>query len=441
MNQEKISALVQAQRDYFNSNATKPLAFRKAQLQRLKAMFVENSAAILEALFQDLNKPTNEAQLTEVDMLVHEIDFMLENLDEFAKPKAVERSALTEAIMGATSESQIIYEPYGIFLNISPWNYPFNLSFSPIIGAMAAGNTIILKPSEFTVQASALMAKLVSQYFEPRYFTVVEGDVSVNQRLLEEKFDYIFFTGSVPVGRIIMAAAAKHLTPVTLELGGKSPCIVDETADLKVAAERMLFGKLFNSGQTCIAPDYLLVQESVKDKLVEQIRQTLAGIYQGKNPTEIVDHVKVVSQRHYDRLKAFLSNGDIVIGGECNDAAHKIGFTLLDNITWDSPVMQEEIFGSILPMMTFKTLDEAIAMVKANAKPLALYFFTQDKANEEKMLSEVSFGGGCINDTFMHVTQGGLPFGGVGDSGMGAYHGAHSFYALSHAKGIVKRVI
>ncbi|AFU19677.1 aldehyde dehydrogenase family protein [Actinobacillus suis] len=440
MNQQQIANLVQAQRDFFNSNATKPLAFRKAQLQRLKAMLIENDQAILTALFNDLNKPESEARLTEIDMLVHEIDFMLENLDELAKPKSAGQSEITEMVMGAKVDAQIIYEPYGVFLNISPWNYPIQLSISPIIGAMAAGNTIILKPSEFTVHSSALLAKLVAEYFEPNYFTVVEGDVAVNQQLLTEKFDYIFFTGSVPVGKIVMAAAAKHLTPVTLELGGKSPCIVDETADLKLAAERILFGKVFNSGQTCIAPDYLLVQENVKDRLVEEIRQRINAIYQGKNPTEIADHVKVVTPRHYQRLKAFLNDGRVLVGGEYNDETSKLAFTLIDEVNWQSPVMQEEIFGSIFPMLTFKTMNEAIAQVKANAKPLALYLFTQDKATEEQVLNEVSFGGGCINDTFMHVTHAGLPFGGVGDSGMGGYHGAHSFYEMSHGKSVIKRI-
>ncbi|MDE8034476.1 aldehyde dehydrogenase family protein [Actinobacillus equuli subsp. equuli] len=440
MNQQQIANLVQAQRDFFNSNATKPLAFRKAQLQRLKAMLIENDQAILTALFNDLNKPESEARLTEIDMLVHEIDFMLENLDELAKPKSAGQSAITEMVMGAKADAQIIYEPYGVFLNISPWNYPIQLSISPIIGAMAAGNTIILKPSEFTVHSSALLAKLVAEYFKPNYFTVVEGDVAVNQQLLTEKFDYIFFTGSVPVGKIVMAAAAKHLTPVTLELGGKSPCIVDETADLKLAAERILFGKVFNSGQTCIAPDYLLVQESVKDRLVEEIRQRINAIYQGKNPTEIADHVKVVTPRHYQRLKAFLNDGRVLVGGEYNDETSKLAFTLIDEVNWQSSVMQEEIFGSIFPMLTFKTMNEAIAQVKANAKPLALYLFTQDKATEEQVLNEVSFGGGCINDTFMHVTHAGLPFGGVGDSGMGGYHGAHSFYEMSHGKSVIKRI-
>ncbi|EFX92244.1 aldehyde dehydrogenase (NAD) family protein [Actinobacillus ureae ATCC 25976] len=410
------------------------------QLQRLKAMLIENDQAILTALFNDLNKPESKARLTEIDMLVHEIDFMSENLDELAKPKSAGQSEITEMVMGTKADAQIIHEPYGVFLNISPWNYPILLSISPIIGAMAAGNTIILKPSEFTVHSSAILAELIAEYFEPKYFTVVEGDVAVNQQLLTEKFDYIFFTGSVQVGKIVMAAAAKHLTPVTLELGGKSPCIVDETADLKLAAERILFGKVFNSGQTCIAPDYLLIQENVKDRLVEEIRQRINAIYQGKNPTEIADHVKVVTPRHYQRLKAFLNDGQVLVGGEYNDETSKLAFTLIDEVNWQSPVMQEEIFGSIFPMLTFKTMNEEIAQVKANAKPLALYLFTQDKATEEQVLNEVSFGGGCINDTFMHVTHAGLPFGGVGDSGMGGYHGAHSFYEMSHGKSVIKRI-
>lgn len=433
-----IPSLIQAQRNFFAKGATKSLSFRKEQLLRLKALLEENTQAIIEALKTDLNKPADQVMLAEISPLIHEIDYMLENLDRLAAPKDVESPETLSFFGTGEYHSQIIYEPYGVTLNISPWNYPIQLSISPIIGAIAAGNTVVLKPSEFTAATSALLNRLVAQYFVPEFFVVIEGDVAVNQALLAEKFDYIFFTGSVPVGRIVMAAASKHLTPVTLELGGKSPFIVDKSANLEQAAESLIFGKTFNSGQTCIAPDYLLVQQDVKAEFVAILKQKLQQKF-GDNPFE--NYAKVVSERHYLRIKSFLNDGKIVAGGLFNDETHQMLMTVLDGVTWESPVMQDEIFGSVLPMLTFNGFDEAIERILAQPKPLALYCFTETEENATAVLSQVSFGGGAINSCFLHFFNHNLPFGGVGDSGIGSYHGDRSFYELSHEKAVVTRKI
>lgn len=433
-----IQTKIQQQRDFFATGATKDTTFRKTQLLRLKALLEENTPAICAALKADLNKPVEQVMLAEISPLIHEIDYMLENLDRLVAPKNVESPDSLKLFGTGEYSSQIIYEPYGVTLNISPWNYPFQLSISPIIGAIAAGNTCVLKPSEFTEHSSALMARLVADYFAPEFFTVIEGDVSVNQALLAEKFDYIFFTGSVPVGRIVMEAASKNLTPVTLELGGKSPFIVDKCANLDQAANSLIFGKTFNSGQTCIAPDYLLVHADVKAEFVAILKQKLQTQF-GDNPWE--NYAKVVSERHYLRIKNFLKDGTIVAGGLFNDETHQILMTVLDDISWESPVMQDEIFASVLPMITFTQFDDAIAQIVVQPKPLALYCFTENETHKAKVLSQVSFGGGAINSCFLHFFNHNLPFGGVGNSGMGSYHGDRSFYELSHEKAVVVRKI
>ena len=331
-----------------------------------------------------------------------------------------------------------MYEPYGRVLNIAPWNYPFQLCIAPIVGAMAAGNTVILKPSEYAPQTSAVVAKLFAEYFEPQYIAVIEGGVETTQILLQHQFDYIFFTGSTAVGKIVMRAASEHLTPVTLELGGKSPCIIDSTADIAQAAKRIMWGKALNSGQTCIAPDYIWVHESVKTQLVQAMQQAVTEMY-GTNPLQNPDYPRMINQKHYHRVKAFLQDGTIVVGGDVNDTTLQISPTVLTDVTWQSPVMQEEIFGAVLPLMTFNNIDQVISDIKAHAKPLALYLFTKDSTVEDKVLNLVPFGGGCVNDTLMHIANHHLPFGGVGASGMGAYHGEFSFYTFSHAKAILKR--
>lgn len=437
-----IQSLIHAQRQFFQSGATKPLDFRKIQLSRLGAMLSENQDAILHALKLDLNKPTEHAYLSEIAPLLHEIHMLSEHLYELAQPKTVASPDELQFLGKGEYQSQIIYEPFGVTLNISPWNYPVQLALSPVIGAISAGNTAILKPSELTPNTSSLLVKLVADYFEPDIFAVVEGGIETNQALLQEKFDYIFFTGSVAVGKIVMKSASEHLTPVTLELGGKSPFIVDKSANLQEAVQSLIFGKVLNSGQTCIAPDYVLIDNLVKDEFIQMVHHALIQTF-GKNPftNAQTDYAKIVSPRHYERLKNFLTDGKIVAGGAFDDEKQQILMTLLDEVSWDSPVMNEEIFGSITPVLGFDDLDTALVTISQRAKPLALYMFAQDEKAVEKTLSQISFGGGVVNGVLAHFANPNLPFGGVGESGMGAYHGKHSFYTFSHQKSVVKRTI
>lgn len=430
---ERIDNLVKKQREFFKTGATLPKEFREQQLNTLKKAVLAYDKKIEQALYQDLKKSAMESYTTEIAVVLEEISYLQKNLASLMKPKAVDSS-----VVHFPAKSYILYEPYGMVLNIAPWNYPFQLSIAPVIGAIAAGNTAIIKPSEYAVHTSAVIAEMVAEYFDEALLAVVEGDVEVNKTLLEHKFDYIFFTGSVPVGKIIMQAASQHLTPVTLELGGKSPCIVDKTADIAQAAKRIMWGKTLNAGQTCIAPDYLLVHTSVKDQLIDELKNAVTSLF-GANPLQSADYPKMISQRHYERVKRFLQDGKAVIGGQVSDDTHQISPTVLDEVTWDSPVMQEEIFGAVLPILTFNDIEAVISEVTERAKPLALYLFTKDPSVEERVLTRISFGGGCVNDTLMHIANQHLPFGGVGDSGMGAYHGDASFYTFSHAKGILKR--
>lgn len=430
---ERIAEIVSKQRQFFKTGGTLPQAFREEQLNKLRKAIIAYEKPIQQALHQDLNKSAMEAYTTEIAFLLEEISQLQKQLCGLMKPKAVD-----SGVLQFPAKSYILQEPYGLVLNIAPWNYPFQLSIAPVIGAIAAGNTVIIKPSEFAPHTSNVIAKMIGEFFEESYLAVVEGDVEVNQTLLTHKFDYIFFTGSTNVGKIVMRAASEHLTPVTLELGGKSPCIVDKTADIAQAAKRIMWGKTLNAGQTCIAPDYLLVHNDVKDELITELRRALQGMF-GANPLQSQDYPKMISQRHYERVKAFLQDGTAVIGGQVSDATHQISPTVLEGVSWDSPVMQEEIFGAVLPLMTYHDIDQVISEINERAKPLALYLFTKDGSVEDKVLSRVSFGGGCVNDTLMHITNSQLPFGGVGDSGMGAYHGAASFHTFSHAKGILKR--
>ena len=430
---EQIAHILSAQNQFFQSGATLAQAFRVKQLTTLKQAIHAYHEQIETALKQDLNKSVMETYVSEVALVLDEIDFMLKHLAHLMKPKHVKTPT-----SHFPAKSLIMYEPYGRVLNIAPWNYPFQLCIAPIVGAMAAGNTVILKPSEYAPQTSAVVAKLFAEYFEPQYIAVIEGGVETTQILLQHQFDYIFFTGSTAVGKIVMRAASEHLTPVTLELGGKSPCIIDSTADIAQAAKRIMWGKALNSGQTCIAPDYIWVHESVKTQLVQAMQQAVTEMY-GTNPLQNPDYPRMINQKHYQRVKAFLQDGTIVVGGDVNDTTLQISPTVLTDVTWQSPVMQEEIFGAVLPLMTFNNIDQVISDIKAHAKPLALYLFTKDSTVEDKVLNLVPFGGGCVNDTLMHIANHHLPFGGVGASGMGAYHGEFSFYTFSHAKAILKR--
>lgn len=425
--------LTKKQLSFFNSGKTKDVAFRIETLKKLRELVVRHEDDILKAVKADLNKPEMEAKRAEVGLVLSEIDFAVENLAEWASPKEVETPSTH-----AGAKSYIYQDPYGLALVIAPWNYPFQLAVSPVVGAIAAGNCVVLKPSELTPHTSSLLAKMFNENFPEEYLTVVEGEVETSTALLKENFDYIFFTGSTMVGKIVAEAAAKHLTPVTLELGGKSPTIVHEDANIEEAAKRIARGKFANAGQTCVAPDYILVQRNVKDELLANLKQIVTNTY-GEDVSQNLDFPHVVSEKHFDRLNSFLTNGDIVFGGKTDRSRLFIEPTVLDNISWEDNVMQDEIFGPILPVIVYDEISEVIQAIVKRPKPLALYLFSEDEAVQDHILNSVSFGGGSINDTINHMTSHYLPFGGVGDSGMGAYHGKASFDTFSHAKSILKR--
>ena len=425
--------LTKKQLSFFNSGKTKDVAFRIETLKKLRELVVRHEDDILKAVKADLNKPEMEAKRAEVGLVLSEIDFAVENLAEWAAPKEVETPSTH-----AGAKSYIYQDPYGLALVIAPWNYPFQLAVSPVVGAIAAGNCVVLKPSELTPHTSSLLAKMFNENFPEEYLTVVEGEVETSTALLKENFDYIFFTGSTMVGKIVAEAAAKHLTPVTLELGGKSPTIVHEDANIEEAAKRIARGKFANAGQTCVAPDYILVQRNVKDELLANLKQVVTNTY-GEDVSQNLDFPHVVSEKHFDRLSSFLTNGDIVFGGKTDRSRLFIEPTVLDNISWEDNVMQDEIFGPILPVIVYDEISEVIEAIVKRPKPLALYLFSEDEAVQDHILNSVSFGGGSINDTINHMTSHYLPFGGVGDSGMGAYHGKASFDTFSHAKSILKR--
>jgi len=430
---ENYQDLLTKQRTYFLTGETKSVSFRINTLNTLKSLVQKHEQDILDAVKQDLNKSELEAKRAEVGLVIGEIDFMVENLEEWAATKEVPTPASHEG-----AKSFIQPEPYGSALVIAPWNYPFQLAVTPLVGAIAGGNTAVLKPSELTPKTSALLSTLINDNFPEEYLHVVEGEVETSTALLKEDFDYIFFTGSTGVGKIVAEAAAKHLTPTTLELGGKSPTIVHEDANLDEAAQRIARGKFANAGQTCVAPDYLLVHSSVKDELMSKFKEVITASY-GENIVENPNFGHVVSERHFDRLVGFLDNGSIVTGGKHDRDNLIIEPTILDDISWDDSVMQDEIFGPILPVMTFDSLDEIIEPIVKRPKPLALYLFSDDEAVQDQILSTISFGGGSINDTINHMTSHYLPFGGVGDSGMGAYHGKASFDTFTHFKSVLKR--
>ncbi len=431
MTVSSIPALVRQQRAFFSTGRTKPIEFRIAQLQKLKQAIIDHQDAIVEAVKVDLGRPALEAYF-EIGTL-SELNLALKNLKSWMKPQRVGSS-----IDQFPSSAWIQPDPLGVALIIGPWNYPFQLMMAPLVGAIAAGNCAVLKPSEHAAQTSKVVAKIIASTFAPEYVAVVEGDAEVSQQLLAEKYDHIFFTGGTSIGRIIMAAAAKHLTPVTLELGGKSPCIVDTEIKVEYAARRIVWGKFINAGQTCIAPDYLLVDRRIKDELMIAIKQCIQEFF-GEDPAQSNSYGRIISQRHLDRLAGFLDSGEIAVGGQTDRESRYFAPTILDNVSWDSPVMQEEIFGPILPVLTYESLDEAIALINDRPKPLALYLFSSNKDKQEQVLGSTSSGGVCLNDTVMQVGVATLPFGGVGESGMGSYHGKASFDTFSHFKSVLKK--
>ncbi|MDO4312686.1 MAG: aldehyde dehydrogenase [Eubacteriales bacterium] len=426
--------MLHAQRAYFQRGECKDVNFRIRQLKNLNQWICEHEQEITDALYQDLNKSAFEAYATEIGIVKEEIKYTLKHIRKWASPKRV-RTPITQF----PSKSFIYPEPYGVVLIMSPWNYPFQLTIAPLVGAICAGNCAVVKPSAYSPNTTRVMAEMIRELFPAEYITVVEGGREANQALLDEKFDYIFFTGSVNVGRYVMEKASAHLTPVSLELGGKSPCIVDETADLKLAAKRIVWGKFLNCGQTCVAPDYILVQRSVKDKLVKQIARYIKKMY-GKDVFQNVEYPKMINGKHFDRVAGLMQEAHILSGGHSDRASLKIEPTILDQVTWESPVMQEEIFGPLLPVLTFYDMQEVIQMVNARPRPLALYYFTKDKGREAEVLKNISYGGGCINDTVVHLATSHMPFGGVGNSGMGGYHGKDSFDTFTHKKSIMKKL-
>ncbi len=429
-----ISELVNKQREFFMKGTTLEYSFRLAALQKLSAAITEMEPEIVAALTSDLNKSGIEGFMTEIGTVQGEIKYAIRNLSKWMKKEKVKTSLLL-----FPAKCYAVPEPFGVALIMSPWNYPFMLSISPLVGAIAAGNCSVIKPSAYTPTVAGIIEKLVKRCFDEEYCAVVLGSRKENTELLEQKFDYIFFTGSMAVGRVVMAAASKHLCPVTLELGGKSPVIVDETADIDLAAKRLVFGKYMNAGQTCVAPDYVLVHKSKKTELIDKLRHHISHCYPKDSSGAVIDYPCIVNEKHFERLCGLMQNETVAIGGETDRDRLSIEPTVLENVSFDAPIMQEEIFGPLLPLIEYDHLDDAINEIRRRPKPLALYLFSSDKSVWQRIEKTVSFGGGCINDCLLHVSSPYLPFGGVGDSGMGRYHGKVSFDTFSHYKSIVNK--
>lgn len=426
-----MNEIVLAQKAFFNSNKTKDIDFRIAQLKKLKRVLQENEERMEKAIFEDFSKSAFDNYSTELALLYLEIDDAVKKVRKWAARKRVATN-----IVNFPARSYMIPEPLGVTLVIGAWNYPYQLSFAPAIAAIAAGNTVILKPSELPANTSKLMAEMVNSNFAPEFFKVVEGGVTETQQLLEQRFDKIFFTGSVAVGRIVYQAAAKHLTPVTLELGGKSPAFILDDTHLEVYVKRLMWAKFVNAGQTCIAPDYILVKREIKDKFLQLL---MAEIKKEQFAIENHNYVQIINERNIQRLSKYIDKNKVVQGGNYDIQTRIFEPTVMDNVSFSDAVMQVEIFGPILPVITFDDINEAIAEVKRREKPLSCYVFTSNKALKNKILQEVSFGGGCVNDAIMHISNSHLPFGGVGESGIGSYHGEYGFKTFSHFKSILEK--
>jgi aldehyde dehydrogenase (NAD+) len=409
------------------------IRFRKEALIKLMNIIIKHENDIIQALYQDFKKPEFESIATETSYTISEIKHTIKNIEKWSKIKRV-----TSSILNFPSSDYIVKEPYGKVLIIAPWNYPFQLAMCPLIAAVAAGNQVTLKPSELTPKTSAILVKIIEEAFQHRHVSVYEGGVDVSNKLLAQRWDYIFFTGSVAVGKIVAMAAAKNLTPVTLELGGKNPCIIDETANLKLAAKRIVWGKFLNAGQTCIAPDYILIQEGMKNHFVNYIKKEITKAY-GDIPKKSPDFARIVNEKNWHRLVSMIEPQKVIFGGDIDIEECYISPTLIEENDLDSVIMQEEIFGPLLPIITYKEENEIVKIISKYEKPLALYVFTDDEKFARRTILNHSFGGGCINDTVIHFANKKLPFGGVGHSGMGAYHGQLSFDTFSHHKAIVKK--
>lgn len=431
------TATLQQIRSYYHSGITRSCSFRKLQLKKLRAALLQHEEEIYDALYADLKKSKEEAYLSELGLVLAEIRYMLKNLRRWMKPEKVSGS-----ILNFPSGNTVYRDPLGVVLIIGPWNYPLQLVMMALTGAIAAGNCVVMKPSEMAPHTALLIEKIIRSAFSPEYISVVQGDGAqvVPQMMDDFRFDHIFFTGSVQVGKAIYEMAAKKLTPVTLELGGKSPAVVEADADIPVAAKRLVFGKFMNTGQTCIAPDYVLVHASVKNRLVEEMKKAINTFY-GDDAARSDDYGKIINEKRFDKLVSYLAQGTILHGGTHNRAALFIAPTLMDNVSPEAPLMTEEIFGPVLPVFTFNNREEAIPIIERHPDPLAFYLFTGDQRKEKEWISAVPFGGGCINHTLLHFTNHTLPFGGVGNSGMGSYHGKFSFDTFSRKKPVLKSAV
>jgi aldehyde dehydrogenase (NAD+) len=433
LNSAAVVKIINEHKKFFDTGKTKNVDFRIEQLGKLRQAIQANEELIITALHQDLHKSRYEAFTTEIGLLYTSIRIITKNLKKWAKPQRVPTPLL---FFGG--QSHIYHEPYGTVLIIGPFNYPMNLVFEPLIGAIAGGNCAVIKPAQMTPNVSKIIAKIISENFAEDYIRVVEGDRQATAELINAPFDYIFFTGSLSTGKIVMTAAAKNMVPVTLELGGKCPCIVDETANLDLAAKKLAWAKFSNAGQTCAAPDYVYVHKQVKKQLLDNLRKYILHFY-GPNPQENKDFGRIINVQHTERLAELIDREKIIIGGEYEIASRYIAPTVLDGVGWDSPVMADEIFGPVLPVLEFESLETMIRENNSRPKPLSLYLFTTSKTTEKKIIDSISYGNGCINDAFIQVGNPFLPFGGVGASGIGAYHGRRSFETFSHTKGILNR--
>jgi aldehyde dehydrogenase (NAD+) len=429
----EIARLVEKQKNFFLSGATLDYGYRREQLKKLKWVIQSNEDNIIEAVKSDFSKPPIETFESETQLSIDELNLFLKKTKTWMRPERV-----PSTLVNFPSSGYIINEPYGLSLIISPWNYPFQLCIVPLIGAIAAGNCAVLKPSELAPVTSRMLEKMINEHFPEQYIHVVNGDAETAKELLDQKFDFIFFTGSSKIGRVVAESAARTLTPTVLELGGKSPCIVDKNYPISLAAKRIAWGKFFNCGQTCIAPDYLYVHQEVHDQLIEQLIRTIRNFY-GNNPKVSPDYARIININHFNRLKENMDPSKVICGGDLDPASRYISPTILDPITWDDPIMRDEIFGPILPVMTYHDIDEVIHQIRQKEKPLSLYLFTMNKQIQKEIVNHLSFGGGAINDTVSHFVNPNMPFGGVGLSGYGGYHGKFSFDTFSHRKSILKK--
>jgi aldehyde dehydrogenase (NAD+) len=425
--------IIKKQRDYFLTNQTKSIKFRFKQLNSLKDILKSNEGVLFEAIDKDFGKSEFETYETELSIIYHEINSALKKLKKWSKPKKVRTN-----LANFPGKSRIYSEPYGNVMVIGAWNYPYQLTLAPVVSAIAAGNTVVVKPSELAANTSVAMAKIINENFKEDFLYVFEGGVPETKDLLNQKFDKIFFTGSTNVGRIVYQAAAKNLTPVTLELGGKSPTFVFSDANIKMTAKRIAWGKFLNGGQTCVAPDYVLVHKDIKEKFLDELKKQIIKI-QGKNPKGSESYVRIINKRNFERLIQLTDKDKIYYGGVTKPDDLYISPTVMHNVSFEDKIMEDEIFGPILPVIEFDNLDEIIIKVKQRPKPLALYVFTNKESVKKRILNEISFGGGCVNDTIMHLTNPKLPFGGVGASGMGSYHGKMGFDCFSHKKSVLKK--